>query len=177
MFESSLSKLAARKGWKNDESFLFRGELNGCPVTIVDGEGFIEVILSMPGFCEESPQWSAIRKTIDAYSGLRILHSCVVDGFLSIRIHRNRFSHFASVDSVELFLTILMDQAAELGLITPHVCAVCHEPAEELSTLYDLAAYVHPECRVEAGDTLPSYPLYLRYEESGKDPYRFLKAK
>src|SRR5512133_4114413 len=115
MFESSLSRLATRKGWSKDESFLFRGELSGCPVTIVDGEGFIEVILSVPGFSEESPSWSLIRKTIDAYSGLRILHSCVVDGFLAIRIHRNRFfSHFASVDSLELFLTILMDQAAEL---------------------------------------------------------------
>ncbi len=177
MFTSSLARLAVRKGWKKDESFLFRGELNGCPATFVDGEGFVELILSLPGLTEEGEDWETLQKTIDGYSGLKILHAQVVDGFLAIRIRRGTFSFSVSADTLDLFLTIVLDQAKDLGLVAPHVCAVCHKPAEDLATLFDLACYVHPDCKTESGDLLTSYPLYLRYEDSGKDKYRSLKVK
>lgn len=177
MIASSLTRFAARKGWPKDESFLIHGEWSGCPVTLVDGEGFIELVFSLPGFAESGSAWNSLKATIDEYSGIKIVGRFVIDGFLAIRIRRHPLSLAPSADSLDLFMTIIMDQAADLGLIAPHVCAICHQPVEERSTLFDLTCYVHPDCRTNAGDTLPSYPPYLRYEEFGKDPYRSLKTK
>ena len=59
MIASSLTRFAARKGWPKDESFLIHGEWNGCPVTLVDGEGFIEVVFSLPGFAENGSAWDS----------------------------------------------------------------------------------------------------------------------
>lgn len=177
MIASSLTRFAARKGWPRDESFLIRGEWSSCPVTLVDGEGFIEAMISLPGLTEDNTAWETLKITIDEYSGIKIISRSVIDGFLAIRIRRHALSPVPSADALDLFMTIVMDQAADLGLITPRICAVCHQPAEELATLFDLACYVHPDCRTKVGDTLPSYPLYLQYEDSEKDPYRSLKVK
>ncbi|MBP7401078.1 MAG: hypothetical protein KBA30_00515 [Clostridia bacterium] len=177
MFVSSLSRLAARKGWKKNDTFLYRGEINGCPVTLVDGEGFIEIILSLPGLEEGSELWDGFCRTIDAYSGLTVLRRSAVDGFLDIRIRRRPLSMSVTADSLDLFLNILISHAADGGLIAPRVCVVCGQPAEELGTLYDLSCYVHPSCKEEEGDRLPYYPPYLMYENAGKDPYRSMKVR
>ncbi len=175
MFASSLARLAARKGWKKEESYLYRGDWNGCPVSLIDGEGFVEIVLSLPGLDTADPAWEALVKVIDGYSGLKVLRRTVTAGFLSIRIRRRPLS--VSADSIDLFLNILIEEAKERGLVAQNLCAVCHQPADEFGSLYDLACYIHEECRRKAGDDLPSYPPYLMYENSGKDPFRFLKTK
>ncbi|NLN47108.1 MAG: hypothetical protein GX153_11185 [Clostridiaceae bacterium] len=175
MFTSSLARLAARKGWKREESYLYRGDWNGCPVSLIDGEGFVEVVISFPGLDTEAPAWEALSKLIDGYSGLKIVRRTVTDGFLSVRIRRRLLS--VSADSLDLFLNILIEEAKDRGLAEQNLCAVCHKPADEVGTLFDLACYIHEDCRRQAGDDLPAYPPYLMYEHTGKDPFRFLKAK
>ena len=129
MFASSLARLAARKGWKKEESYLYRGDWNGCPVSLIDGEGFVEIVLSFPGLSTEDPAWEALAKLIDGYSGLKVLRRTVTDGFLSIRIRRRPLS--VSADSIDLFLNILIAEAKERGLAAQNLCAVCHQPVDE----------------------------------------------
>lgn len=177
MFRSKLARLATRKGWESEESYLFRGDWNGCQVSLIDGEGFVEVVLALPSLLLPSEPWDALRKVVDGYSGLRILHRQVLDGFFAVRIRRRLFSQAASIDSLDLFLNILTEEAREQGLLEPSICMICGQETDEMGSLFDLACPIHATCRLDAGDDLPAYPPYLQYEDSDRDPFRAIKIK
>lgn len=177
MFKSRLARLAARKGWQVEESYVYRGEWNGCQTSLIDGEGFVEVVLALPSLSASGEDWDALTHVVDGYSGLRIIRRELRDGFFAVRIRRRLFSQGALIDGLDLFLNILTEEARERGLLEPAVCVVCGLETQETGSFFDLACHIHPACRLEAGDDLPAYPPYLRYEDSGKDPFRSLKTK